>query len=371
VGSTREWAAAGIARIERDVAVTPLRTVPTPPEWGIGLWLKDESAQPTGSVKHRLLAAAYAHALAAGQLTEGTTVVVATAGPAAVAGAHFARMLGMDFVAVVPGATRPERAGAIEAAGGRVHRHDPPAAIYDEARRLAAETGGLHLDHFAVAAQVIDWRGGNIAAEILDALGRPPRWIVTGAGTGATSATIGRFLRHHGHETGLAVADPENSAYFPGWASGAADYATGMPSRVEGIGRPRMQPGFLPTVADLVIPVPDAASAGALAWLRDRTGIAAGGSTGTCLWAVVVLGDAAPPGGGPRRARPWPGARRRPAGTGRSAPCASTSRRRSATAVPPPRRVPGARWRCGAGTLTRRRPHGSASARRATPRPTR
>ncbi|WP_329261810.1 pyridoxal-phosphate dependent enzyme [Actinoallomurus sp. NBC_01490] len=314
MGSTREWAAAGIARIERDVAATPLRSLPTPPEWGVGLSLKDESAQPTGSVKHRLLAAAYVQALAAGQITEGTTVVVATAGPAAVAGAHFARTLGLDFVAVVPRRTREDRIAAIEAAGGRVHPHDPPAAIYDEARRLAAGTGGFHLDHFAVAAQVIDWRDGNIAAEIFADLGSPPRWIVTGAGTGATSATIGRFLRHHGHETMLAVADPENSAYFPGWASGATDYATGMPSRVEGIGRPRMEPGFLPSAVDLVIPVPDAASAGALAWLREHTGIAAGASTGTCLWAawrliaemraegrrgevVVIQGDAGRPPG--------------------------------------------------------------------------
>jgi cysteine synthase A len=95
---------------------------------------------------------------------------------------------------------------------------------------------------------------------------------VAGAGTGATSSTIGRFLRHHGHETRLAVADPENSAYFPGWAGGVPDYATGMPSRIEGIGRPRMEPGFLPSAIDLVMPVPDAASAGALAHLRGLTG---------------------------------------------------------------------------------------------------
>jgi cysteine synthase A len=309
VGSSREWAAAGIARVRRDVVTTPLRTVPMPADWGIGLHLKDESAQPTGSVKHRLLAAAYAHALAAGQLSEGATVVQATAGPAAVAGAHFARLLGLDFVAVVPGPTRPQRIAAIEAAGGHAHPYDPPAAIYDEARRLAGEIGGFYLDHFAVAAQVIDWRDGNIAAEIFHQTRQEPRWIVTGAGTGATSATIGRFLRHHGHETRLAVADPENSAYFAGWAAEAPDYATGMPSRIEGIGRPRMEPGFLPSVVDLVMPVPDAASAGALVQFRELTGITAGGSTGTCLWAawrliakmraegrrgdvVVIMGDA-------------------------------------------------------------------------------
>lgn len=309
VRSSRQWAAAGIALVERDVVTTPLTRVPTPAEWGIELHLKDESAQPTGSVKHRLLAAAYVHALAAGQITEGATVVQATAGPAAVAGAHFAALLGLDFVAVVPRFTRSDRIDAIEAVGGRVHLHDPPAAIYEEARRLAGEIGGFYLDHFAAAARIADWRDAGVSPEIFQQVGRPPQWIVTGAGTGATSATIGRYLRYHGHETRLAVADPENSAYFPGWAAEAADYATGMPSRIDGIGRPRMEPGFLPSAVDVVIPVPDAASAGALAHLREETGIVAGGSTGTCLWAawrliakmraegrrgdvVVIMGDA-------------------------------------------------------------------------------
>lgn len=150
---------------------------------------------------------------------------------------------------------------------------------------------------------------GNIDAEIVAQLGRPPQWIVTGAGTGATCGAIGRFLRYRGYETQLAVADPENSAYFPGWASGAPDYATGMPSRIEGIGRPRMEPGFPPSAIDLVVPVPDAAAVGALTHLRSLTGITPGGGTGACLWAawrlidrmlaearggdvVVVMGDA-------------------------------------------------------------------------------
>lgn len=69
---------------------------------------------------------------------------------------------------------------------------------------------------------------------------------MTGVGTGATSRAIGRYLRAHGHATQLAVVDPQNSAYFPGWASNCGDYATGMPSMIEGIGRPRIEPAFDP-----------------------------------------------------------------------------------------------------------------------------
>ncbi|MGI5325338.1 pyridoxal-phosphate dependent enzyme [Actinomadura nitritigenes] len=113
--------------------------------------------------------------------------------------------------------------------------------------------------------------------------------MVVGAGSGATSTAIGREIRRRGLSTRLAVADPENSAYFPGWASGAGDYATGIPSRIEGIGRPRMEPGFTPSLVDLVVPVPDAASVAAMRILREVTGVSAGPSTGTALWAAFHL----------------------------------------------------------------------------------
>jgi cysteine synthase A len=116
-----------------------------------------------------------------------------------------------------------------------------------------------------------------------------PDWIVVGAGTGATSTVIGRHLRDGGLATGLAVADPENSAYFPAWAYDAPDYGTGMPSRIDGIGRPRVEPGFDLSVVDLVVPVPDAASVAAARFLRDVTGITAGASTGTNLWCALRL----------------------------------------------------------------------------------
>jgi cysteine synthase A len=114
-------------------------------------------------------------------------------------------------------------------------------------------------------------------------------WVVAGAGTGATVASLGRHIRYHGLETRLAVVDPENSAYYQGWITGAHDYATGMPSRVEGIGRPRMEPGFLPSLVDLMLPVPDAASAAGARAVRAATGRAAGGSTGANLWGALHL----------------------------------------------------------------------------------
>ncbi|MFJ2034139.1 pyridoxal-phosphate dependent enzyme [Streptosporangium sp. NPDC087985] len=197
------WAVEAIARLDDEMeqaGSTPLRAFPLPAGWGVRLWLKDESAQPTDSLKHRLARALFRQAIAAGQVVEGATVV-----------------------------------------------------------------------------------------ELFGQVGECPRWVVVGAGTGATSAAVGRHLRSHDLPGRLAVVDPENSAYFPGWASGAADYSTGMPSRIEGIGRPRMEPGFAPDLVDLVVPVPDAASVAAARQVRQVTGLAVGGATGANVWGALEL----------------------------------------------------------------------------------
>jgi cysteine synthase A len=112
---------------------------------------------------------------------------------------------------------------------------------------------------------------------------------VVGAGTGGTSATIGRFVRYRRFDTRLCVVDPENSAFFEGWAHEDPGHTTGVGSRIEGIGRPRVEPSFVPSIVDTMISVPDAASIAAARWCSRVTGRLVGGSTGTALWGALKL----------------------------------------------------------------------------------
>ncbi|MBD2893373.1 N-(2-amino-2-carboxyethyl)-L-glutamate synthase [Actinomadura sp. RB99] len=264
-----------------------LHAFPLPAEWGVTLHLLDESVHPTGSLKHRTARALFRHGLRTGWIRSGTTVVEATGGNAAVAEAYFARLLGLPFVAVMPRRSAPEKIERVRSHGGTCHLVHPPLAIYDEARQYADDRGGVYLDYLANSARAVSAAEDDVGRALLDRV--TPEWVVVGAGSGATSTAIGREIRRRGLATRLAIADPENSAYFPGWASGADDYATGMPSRIEGIGRPRMEPGFTPSLVDLVIPVPDAASVAAMRVLREVTGLRAGPSTGTALWGAFHL----------------------------------------------------------------------------------
>jgi len=105
-----------------------------------------------------------------------------------------------------------------------------------------------------------------------------PSWIVVGAGTGGTAATFGRYLRLRGTATRLCVVDPDGSAFLPAYQSQVAETTA---SRIEGIGRARVEPSFVPSVVDRMMGVPDGASVATMRFLRRRLGVSAGPSTGT------------------------------------------------------------------------------------------
>jgi cysteine synthase A len=166
--------------------------------------------------------------------------------------------------------------------------------MYEESAALATETGGHFMDQFTYAERATDWRGNNNIAESiyrqLELERYPePAWIVATAGTGGTSATIARYVHYMQFNTRICVADPENSCFFEGWTTGDATVTTDCGSRIEGIGRPRMEPSFVPGAVDRMMKVPDAASVAAVRALEQAIGRRAGGSTGTGLWSALKI----------------------------------------------------------------------------------
>src|SRR5690606_691367 len=223
-----------------------------------------------------------------------TTIVEASSGSTAVSEAYFARMLGLPFVAVMPASTSPEKIELIEFYGAKCHLVADPASVVVEARWLADDLGGHFMDQFTYAERATDWRGNNNIAESIFqqmALERHPipTWIVVGAGTGGTSATIGRYVRYRRHPTKLCVVDPEHSAFYPAWEAEDWSMQVTCASRIEGIGRPRVEPSFLPAVVDRMIRVPDAGSLAATRAASTILGRRVGGSTGTNLWGAFAV----------------------------------------------------------------------------------
>jgi cysteine synthase A len=298
VSARRFWANEAVRRIEADYnrsADTHLIRLDLPRYPGIPLYLKDESSHPTGSLKHRLARSLFLYALCNAWIGPDTCVIESSSGSTAVSEAYFAKMLGLRFIAVVPATTAAPKLDAIRFHGGEIHMVDDPRTVYAVSHRLAAETGGHYLDQFTYAERATDWRGNNnIAQSIFAQMAHEehpcPSWVVCGAGTGGTSATIGRFIRYQRHATRLCVADPVHSVFHRHYDdSSVTALPEGCASRIEGIGRPRVEPSFIPSVIDRMVAVDDADSIGAMRALSDALGRRVGGSTGTNLWACATL----------------------------------------------------------------------------------
>jgi cysteine synthase A len=293
----RRWLSEAVAKVHADAnrsADTHLLSVPLPADWGVDLYLKDESTHPTGSLKHRLARSLFLYALCNGWIRPDRPVIEASSGSTAVSEAYFARLIGVPFVAVMARGTVRAKVELIEFQGGRCHLVNDPCEVYETATRLARETGGHYMDQFTYAERATDWRGNNNIAESifrqLAAERHPvPEWIVATAGTGGTSATLARYVRYAQATTGICVADPENSAFFPGWRDGDPTVTTDTGSRIEGIGRQRVEPSFVPGAIDRMMRVPDAASIAAVRVLERLLGRRAGASTGTGLWAAFRI----------------------------------------------------------------------------------
>ena len=290
------WIRESVRRIEADFqrsADTHLLQVPLPGMAGVHLYLKDESSHPTGSLKHRLARSLFLYALCNGRLHEGSTVVEASSGSTAISEAYFARLLGLPFVAVMPAGTSAAKIAAIQFQGGRCHLVEDPRAVYAESERLARECGGLFIDQFTHAERATDWRANNNIAESIFQQMRLephpcPRWIVASAGTGGTLATIGRYVRYARHATQVCGVDAERSVFFDHFVSRDPSLTREEGSRIEGIGRPRVEPSFLPDTLDAMLKVPDVWSLAAMLSLSRRLGRLVGGSTGTNLIASLV-----------------------------------------------------------------------------------
>ncbi|EOX3344464.1 PLP-dependent cysteine synthase family protein [Vibrio cholerae] len=292
-----QWINSAIRKIEADYqrsADTHLIKLDLPCVSGVNIYLKDESTHPTGSLKHRLARSLFLYGLCNGWIGPETTIIESSSGSTAVSEAYFARLLGLPFIAVMPKCTARKKIEQIQFYGGKAHLVDRSDQIYAESHRLAKELKGHYMDQFTYAERATDWRGNsNIADSIFSQMQMEqhpvPSWIVMSPGTGGTSATIGRFIRYQQYNTKLCVVDPENSVFYDYYRTRNAELTRDCGSKIEGIGRPRVEPSFIPDVVDEMRAIPDAASVATIYWLEKILGRKAGASTGTNLYGALQL----------------------------------------------------------------------------------
>jgi len=192
------------------------------------LWLKDESTNPGGSFKDRVVAAALGRAIATG----ATVLACASTGNLALAVAGAARRAGLSSVVLVPEALPTAERVAIAAEGAVVV---PVAGDYDAANRLAGEASmsgeseawawvNIGLRPWYVEGSV------TVAHEVAEQLGwRVPDAVVAPMASGAFALALHRGFVDLA-EIGLVAPGPPPALWVvqpEGCAPVAAAFAAG------------------------------------------------------------------------------------------------------------------------------------------------
>jgi cysteine synthase A len=253
------------------------------------VWVKLESANPTGSYKDRMALAMIEAAEHDGRLQPGQTVVEYTGGSTGSSLAYVCAQRGHPLRIVSSDAFAVEKIETMRAFGADVELISSPQGITPElipamvqrAGEIAAETGAFWTDQFNNTDMIAGYR--RLGEELLDQLPGPP-----GIGTfcsyiGTAGCFLGttRALRPKLPELRRVAVEPAESAVLSGRAAGT--------HHIEGGGIGRWPPMLEPEDVDEVVAVPEAA-AFAMARRAARTdGVFSGPSTGANLVAALEV----------------------------------------------------------------------------------
>jgi len=255
------------------------------------LFLKLESANPSGSLKDRPARAMIEAAEADGRLKAGGTIVEATAGNTGLGLALVGGRKGYRTLLVVPDKMAREKVLHAKAMGAEVviTRSDVgkghPDYYQDLAEAIAARTpGAFFINQFANPANP-GAHQATTGPEILRQMEGRVDAVVVGVGSGGTLTGIGRFMQGASPATEMILADPVGSVLAPLIETGRITEAGSW--AVEGIGE-----DFVPLNADLSLvrrayAIPDAESFAMARELLLREGVLAGSSSGTLLAAAL------------------------------------------------------------------------------------
>jgi cysteine synthase A len=257
-------------------------------EPGMGeIWVKLESANPTGSYKDRMALAMIEGAERAGRLAPGQTVVEYTGGSTGSSLAYVCALKGYPLRIVSSDAYAVEKLRTIAAFGAELEIVPSPEGItpdliprmMERAREIVEETGGYPTDQFHNDDMVEGY--GAMADEVVEQLDGSVDAFCAYVGTAGCFTGVGRRLRRHVPGVRRVAIEPAESPVLSGGAPGT--------HRIEGGGS-----GFWPPLLreDDFDEVWAVSTDGAIAMARRAAreeGLWSGPSTGANLTVALEL----------------------------------------------------------------------------------
>jgi cysteine synthase B len=247
------------------------------PRPGIRLFAKLEYANPTGSVKDRIVYHMLVHAEEDGLIHPGDTIVEASTGNTGIALAMIGGMLGYNVEIVMPENVYPLIPEMLEAHGASLHRvsaQDGVKGAIELARQAAAERGWFLLDQFSNQYNVkahYETTGPEIIRDLPDV-----DVFIAGLGTGGTLTGVGHRLKEANAAAKVFAIEPHPGSHVQGLKS--------------------LSDGYLPPIFDLgvldgKILVRSSAAFRGAHMLMERESMFVGVSAGAVLHAGLRLAE--------------------------------------------------------------------------------
>jgi cysteine synthase A len=259
------------------------------PEGCARILIKDESANPTGSMKDRMALAMIEAAERSGRLNPGGGVVEYTGGSTGVSLALVCAALGYPLSIVTSDAFSIEKRRHMAALGAELTIVPSAGGGMDAAltrnmiaaaRAIAERTGAYWTDQLNNTDQLAAYR--RMAGEIWNQTGGRIDAFVQSTGTAASLRGVAEVLRRRKPDIRIVAVEPKESAVLSGGPSGV--------HRIEGVGAGFVVPLWRPDIADEIIPVSTEEAMAMARGLARADALFAGTSTGANLVAAIALG---------------------------------------------------------------------------------
>ena len=208
------------------------------------VWIKQERANPGGSVKDRIALAMIEDAEKSGKLKPGGTIIEPTSGNTGIGLAMVAAVKGYKLVLVMPDSMSIERRRLMLAYGATFDltpKEKGMSGAVERARELIDQTPGSWMPGQFDNPANVDVHRRTTAQEILrDFADSPPDAIITGVGTGGHITACAQVLKKEWPGLKVFAVEPAASPILTGGKPG--------PHPIQGLGA-----NFIPSILDTSI----------------------------------------------------------------------------------------------------------------------